>query len=139
MRLNKRRRPPGFAMDMTPMIDVTFQLIIFFMTVSQASQAEFQALELPKLAGSVDQQPTTLTVNVMRDETLILRDKPVTLDGLAAVLREEIDRKQGRPELVSVVLRIDRNLATSSRVNGIFAALRKAGIPRSRIAVQVPQ
>ena len=30
--MSKRKRPPDSELDMTPMIDVVFQLIIFFVT-----------------------------------------------------------------------------------------------------------
>ena len=53
MRLSKRHNP-GLQMNMTPMIDVTFLLLIFFMTVSQVSAVNKEQLELPQLKGSED-------------------------------------------------------------------------------------
>ena len=58
MRLCKRRRPTKVAMNMTPMIDVTFLLLIFFMTVSQVSKLNREQLELPRQQGTEEQQPT---------------------------------------------------------------------------------
>ena len=43
---------------MTPMIDVTFLLLIFFMTVSQVSKLNREQLELPRQQGTEEQQPT---------------------------------------------------------------------------------
>ena len=57
MRLSKRRRDTLAIMDMTPMIDIVFLLLIFFMTVSQVSEINKIQLSLPKLEGSDDQRP----------------------------------------------------------------------------------
>ena len=51
---------------MTPMIDIVFLLIVFFMTVSQISESNKELLQLPQLEGSQDLQPSTLTVNINR-------------------------------------------------------------------------
>ena len=46
----KRKPPPeieAVTFDMTPMIDVTFQLIIFFMLSMDMSQLELENLNMP--------------------------------------------------------------------------------------------
>ena len=53
MKLSKHRRRPDVAFNMTPMIDIVFLLIIFFMTVSQITQVNDEPIELPKLEGSL--------------------------------------------------------------------------------------
>jgi biopolymer transport protein ExbD len=45
---NRWRRREGVSINMTPMIDVVFLLIIFFMLVSNFATAESVLLELPK-------------------------------------------------------------------------------------------
>ena len=57
MRLSKRRRSTKAAMNMTPMIDVAFLLMIFFMTVSQVSKLNREQLELPRQQGTEEQEP----------------------------------------------------------------------------------
>ncbi len=137
MRLSKRRRPLGVGMDMTPMIDVVFQLIIFFMTVSQQSELERLELQLPQLAGILDQEPTTITLNITHDDRLIVSGGVVDLPGLDGLLTRQIVAKQGHPELVEVVLRVDRR-SDSTLVNRVMTRLKRAGISRTRIAVEVP-
>jgi len=47
-RKRKRKKPPKDAkIDMTPMIDVVFLLIIFFMLVTEMSKMEIEAITLP--------------------------------------------------------------------------------------------
>jgi len=49
MRLKKDREQVEAEMDMTPMIDCVFQLIIFFMILTDMSQKDLEVLYLPKV------------------------------------------------------------------------------------------
>jgi biopolymer transport protein ExbD len=79
-------------MDMTPMIDVVFQLIIFFMLVTDMTQQELADLKLPIATESVkdEQQEGRLTVNLLKDGTIQIKRKSFdTLDdpGTQQVIR----------------------------------------------------
>ena len=56
MRLTKRGTTALPDLNMTPMIDVVFQLLIFFMLVPHMSQVNKELLELPKLEGGTEDQ-----------------------------------------------------------------------------------
>ena len=64
MRLSKPRKQGQLGISMTPMIDIVFLLIIFFMTVSQITYVNDEPLELPQLAGTDDQETSTFTINI---------------------------------------------------------------------------
>jgi biopolymer transport protein ExbD len=56
----KPREPQGGAeIDMTPMIDVTFQLIIFFMVVTQITTQENVNLRLPDALAANEEDPAS--------------------------------------------------------------------------------
>ena len=65
--------------DMTPMIDVAFQLIIFFMTVSQMSDAATEPLQLPRQPGEEVQKPKTLIVNVGETGEYRIAGEPLSI------------------------------------------------------------
>ena len=44
----KKKRRIGVAIDMTPMVDVAFLLLIFFMTTTQFQPPEKDKIDLPK-------------------------------------------------------------------------------------------
>lgn len=44
----KKKRRIGISIDMTPMVDVAFLLLIFFMTTTQFQPPEKDKIELPK-------------------------------------------------------------------------------------------
>ena len=134
MRLSKRRRGHGVMFDLTPMIDVVFQLIIFFMTVSQATTADLEAVDLPQLAGAGEAAERDLVVNVTADGKLIIGGAAATPADVEARAKELAARKGGGERLV-VALRVDR-ATTAGAVNPVVAALKRAGVPRGRIAVE---
>ena len=67
-----RAKADDMEMDMTPMIDVVFLLIIFFMIVSQFSNLQVEELTLPYSAfpdeEKEEEDPNILVLNVMFQE-----------------------------------------------------------------------
>ncbi len=137
MRLSKRNREPNAAINMTPMIDVVFLLIVFFMTVSQVSEANHAPVQLPQLKGSKDQSPKTLTINVTSADVIMISGNAVSLTEVINITLQEIQRA-GNADMVTVVLRADLT-ASSETVNDIVDAMSQLKVRRIRFAVQVPQ
>lgn len=124
---------------MTPMIDVVFQLLIFFMTISsQVSQVERAPLELPQLPGAEDQRPTSMTVNIDEQARIVVDGREMTIAELVSLVSEALDRAGGDANLVTVVIRADRRIA-SRPVNEVVSALTRMQITRVRFAVEVPK
>jgi biopolymer transport protein ExbD len=55
--LSKHEGSGAVTMDMTPMIDMVFQLIIFFMLITDLSQRELEELQLPTAHAAVEDKP----------------------------------------------------------------------------------
>jgi biopolymer transport protein ExbD len=138
MRLTRQRRSHRATMNMTPMIDIVFLLLIFFMTVSQVSEINKERLELPRLKGSMDQDLTTLTINVSREGTLRVAGDAISLAGLIAVVEDELARRGGDTGQLTVVVRSDQR-GTSRMTNEVIRGLGRLGVGRVRIAVEQPQ
>ena len=72
--MSKKGRPDTeVEIDMTPMIDVTFLLVIFFIIVNDLTQSELEDLKLPVAmqAGHDDPPKGRPILNVMPDGTVI--------------------------------------------------------------------
>jgi len=138
MRLTKHRRNTRPEMDMTPMIDIVFLLIIFFMTVTQVSKLNKEQLELPKLKGTEDQKPSVLTVNVTETGEIRVSGRTLSSGDFVSLVNRELRRVGDDPNLLGIVIRADQRGA-SAGVNAVVAALNKLQIQRVRIAVEVPQ
>ncbi len=138
MRLSKRRAATRVSMNMTPMIDIVFLLIIFFMTVTQVSEINRERMELPQQAGSEDQKPAILTINIDKTGQILIAGVIYELSDMIAMIADELVRLNDDPSRLTVVMRADQR--TTCRVpNEVINALTRLQIHRVRVAVQVPR
>ena len=74
MKLTKDRPSQDAEMDMTPMIDIVFQLIIFFMLITDMSQKELETLVLPVAVTAAPDEPDPTEVrpivNILSDGSI---------------------------------------------------------------------
>jgi biopolymer transport protein ExbD len=114
--------------NMTPMIDVVFQLIIFFLLSSHLARQETHLpLPLPAadsgMVEAADNQPR-LTVNVLADGTLLVANRPISPGDLVSLLR---NRRAMHGDELEVRIRGDRDVLYS-RIDPVLLACAKAGI-----------
>jgi biopolymer transport protein ExbD len=134
MRFVKPKLPVSAEMDMTPMIDVCFQLIAFFMFVLNFSEIDTdQRINLPasELARPPDApyaQP--LTVQMTADDTILFAGDEMVAQALQSALNREAQIIKAYPNKklsdVTVVIRADR-LAKAGKVQEIIQMCQKAG------------
>ncbi len=122
----KSNKKLGF--NMTPMIDVVFLLIIFFLVSSHLSKQENQIeLQLP-IAASADEDPNQqtprVTINVNAAGDYSLAGRPITADRLSKQFADVIAQK-GKD--LEVRIRGSRS-APYRAVEPIMLACTKAGI-----------
>ncbi|PQO46157.1 ExbD/TolR family protein [Blastopirellula marina] len=138
MRLSKKRVQHTKGMDITPMIDIVFLLLIFFITVTQVSETNREQVSLPELKGSEDQKRTSLVVNVRENGQIVVAGNEMEVADVAFLVGKELETNGGDPGLVTVVVRIDQR-ATCQTPNALVTQLASQGITKIRLAVQVPQ
>jgi biopolymer transport protein ExbD len=133
-------RPPPrhratVQINMTPMIDVTFLLIIFFLLSSHLAQQETQLeLDLPSAASgrqAVDDERPRLSVNVSSDGSVMLgstETEPQEMGRRLAIERERLGND------LEVRIRADRSVPYSA-VEPILLACAEAEIWNVTFAV----
>ena len=135
--MGKRLRPARgseLGINLTPMIDVVFLLLIFFVLIAQSSQRQWAQVELPEPKPSAAKyvySPEVMTITVICDQQgklLAYQSKgqmisPEQAGRLTQILR---DRKRANPQ-VEVNLRADRR-ADGKVVEALMAACAKVGI-----------
>ena len=93
MRIEREPPPPAEA-DLTPMIDMTFQLIAFFMVLinfSQSEQNDKVVLPTSELARPVDAPiEYPIIVHLTRDGSVVIGGEEVSLKALRSRLNPEI-------------------------------------------------
>ncbi len=87
------------GLNLTPMIDVVFLLLIFFMLATTFMDPERDVnLDLPKASdiGTTDEQPDELVINVLEDGTIIVGGQQLDDNGLLATLRQAATKDPDR-------------------------------------------
>ena len=104
MRIPTRTQRTEVGFNMTPMIDVVFLLIIFFMTVTQVSEINKEQLELPQQEGSTDQLNSNVTINVDREGQVIISGNRVTVPEMVGLMIEPPTSM--RPRATQMILKL---------------------------------
>ena len=112
-------------LQMAPMIDMVFLLIIFFMTASHLSSQKNMDLDIPDArSGTVPKErPDRWTVNILRDGSVFSGQQPVPLDELRARVAARVQADPG----VKVYLRADK-LTPHRQVRLVMNAMAEAGV-----------
>lgn len=132
------QRDEQATINLTPLIDIVFLLIIFFMVgtkFSELDEAEKNlALQVPQVTDTkaLTEAPRKRNVNVMKDGTILLDREPVSLDQLyqrLAAAREQYQQ-------TGVVVRGDSE-SIYQHVADVIATCRRAEITDLSISVRV--
>jgi biopolymer transport protein ExbD len=88
--MTSRRLQPKITIDMTPLIDVILQLIIFFMITTTFRAAPGISLDLPGSKTAQTVSSSALSVVVMSENEIYVDKTRTTLQGLPDTLRQRI-------------------------------------------------
>lgn len=131
-----RDEPP--TLNMTPMIDIVFLLIIFFMVGTRFTELSEQEkaidLSVPavKSSGLPAPPPAKRQINVFREGSITLDSEPVSLDELETRLTSDKRANSG----LGVIIRGDSQVVYQ-QIADVLAACRSAGIADVGISVRV--
>jgi biopolymer transport protein ExbD len=129
----RREEEDSFAMDMTPLIDVVFLLIIFFMVSTVfVDFSRKMDINLPTSKSSlVDETPKTLEIQMSKDKKITLSGKSITILGLEQALAK-LDMKSKKQ---TAVIRADKILPYGEVIQ-VMGLLQKSGILDISVAVK---
>src|SRR5262245_9062046 len=117
----KKKRRIGIAIDMTPMVDVAFLLLIFFMTTTQFQPPEKDKIELPKSSSEAKSpESDIITIAVTKAPRVVVIYKQHTADG-------------------AVEQRLEINPATLTTDLGDALKRARAANPAARVVVKMDQ
>jgi biopolymer transport protein ExbD len=131
MKLRKSRSYRRGRIEIIPMIDVMFFLLVTFMLASLSMQSlNSLTVNLPQGdAPNLLQHKEPLTLTITKESHVFLDKTPVTLESLAFVLKPQV---QGDP---GVVVNADSAAAEGTVVQAMLQA-RRAGVEHFLIAVK---
>ena len=136
---SSRSRVSVPEIDMTPMIDIVFLLIIFFMVAAQFARESNVELNLPTEQGEQDteQDPNKLVLNILPSGEIILDNTNGVVDLteleflIKAVIAEDGATWQ------NITIRADEDSSTKV-LNDVLVILNKQGLSATRIATVQP-
>ena len=132
----KRRLSPSIKADMVPMIDVVFQLVIFFMVSSTFLQTPGISITLPESSTAEAVEMTRMVITVVSEDELYLNKDIYTMTGLEEALSAVTDEE--KEQINAVIIEGDENVSYEllvkvldmlriNRFEGVNLKMRKAG------------
>lgn len=132
----KRRLSPSIKADMVPMIDVVFQLVIFFMVSSTFLQTPGISITLPESSTAEAVEMTRMVITVVSEDELYLNKDIYTMTGLEEALSAVTDEE--KEQINAVIIEGDENVSYEllvkvldmlriNRFKGVNLKMRKAG------------
>lgn len=133
MRRTRRSRTPmqtGPLLDLAPMVDVIFTLVIFFMVSTTFISLESGLpIDLPQAQGTEAQATDLPTVTITDEGRIYLAGAEVTEASLVAALRPLLSGRETK----TVVMRADQSIEYGLPVR-VMDLLKRAGAERVAIA-----
>ncbi len=136
MRFRARLKPCHNLIDLTPLVDVIFLLLIFFLVTSEILPIKSLLIETPKLSCDQPAKLAQIIVIMDRDHVIYLGSKKEIVD-MASVqerLKEHIAKlKEQNPDSVpTIVLSVDRRVDYGQFLR-LFSQVQECS-PRIRLA-----
>lgn len=124
-----RPKKSSIGLDMAPLIDIIFQLLIFFILTSSFLHPSLE-LKLPKAVQATETRPEHLIISVDQNEKLFVNTMPVSMESLKTHLEPLLAAK--KPEARDVHLRGDQDMPYKTFVE-IMDQARQAGASQINI------
>ncbi|MFH1772538.1 MAG: biopolymer transporter ExbD [Candidatus Omnitrophota bacterium] len=127
MRFKKRLRTDSGLrqIDIAPLIDCIFLLLIFFMLTSSFVVMPGINVRLPKAVTSEEISVQTLTITISSEDIIYLNGEAITIEEVAEFVNEG--------DYSSIFIRADRDSSLGTVV-AIWDSCKKAGIEKISIA-----
>jgi biopolymer transport protein ExbD len=130
----------GKALDsltLTPLIDVVFLLLIFFLVATQFAQDDEQLpIQLPSASNALPMtlEPEELVISVGEDGTYVARGKRLAVREIENVVRQAV---ADNPQRQTVIIRGDRRVPFQ-HVVALLDLMHQLKVPSYRIAAEDP-
>ena len=122
MRFRRPKARKEAAFDLTPLIDVVFLLLIFFMVSTTFATIRYGIkVDLPRTTTPEEKIEENIVISITKDNQIYLGKKWVKEENLVSLLRKEIKRKGSL-----VIINADKEVK-HGRVVRVMDLARKAG------------
>lgn len=119
------------GIDIHPLIDVVFLLLIFFMVTTTFSERPGMKLELPASETADDQPMRELTVVLTYDQRVFFQGREIELTNLSNLLEKALEESSEKMVIISADQRVEygkvvavMDIAKKSGATGLTIATR---------------
>ncbi|CCQ89641.1 putative Biopolymer transport protein ExbD [Nitrospina gracilis 3/211] len=95
------------GLDIAPLVDIVFLLLIFFMLTSTFIRQEGMDIELPKAESSESFDMKSIKIQVQENGTLMAGDKKVGFEELKTILGSAVDKDSSVPIIIEADKKTD--------------------------------
>ncbi len=125
MHVSGRRRKTEPSIDLSPMLDVIFQLILFFLVSTTFASLPGLKMNLPQSSTSVATDVRGVTISVEENGSIWFNEKSVTLETLGECFKD-VELGTFTKETYPISVSADDNV-TNGTIVKIFDAIRLSG------------
>jgi biopolymer transport protein ExbD len=143
----KKKRRIGISIDMTPMVDVAFLLLIFFMTTTQMNPPEKDKITLPE-SNSEAKSPESdiITISVTKSPTVKVSwraggekvEKEIAPQNIAAEMPGILSTARTANPAARMIVKMDKD-AQYGVMADLMPALQQAKAPRFNVQTDLGQ
>lgn len=135
----RRRRRDEAGVDLTPLIDVVFLLLIFFMVSTTFIRETQLKIDLPEASGELQEiEEDIIEITVDRRGDYSVNQQILVNNELDTLLRALRERLGEREPTIRVIITADANAAHADVVRAMDAAGR-VGLSRVSITTRQPE
>jgi biopolymer transport protein ExbD len=135
MRIRRASETAGSLIDITPLVDMMFTLVLFFLVTTSFTEDERDIqVNLPDAVEgkTLSDAAPLITINVRQDGSYFLLDRPMDLTQLRQAVADAIKTKADQ----KVLVRGDK-LALHGHVAAAVLACRQSGVHQANIGYQL--
>jgi len=135
MRIPKNDEGDESIIDVSPLIDIMFILIIFFMVTMTVNEEERDiTVNLPNTDKSLSSAPKAIVINIRKDGSYFFGPRRMKLEGIESELSMMLDSNPNQ----KVLIRGDKE-ALHGNVAAAIATCKKVGINDANIGYKATQ
>jgi len=132
--LNRRKSRAAAAIDIAPMMDMVFILLIFFIVTSTFTRETGVDVSKPKASSARELARESVLIGISRQGTIHINETQVNLGTLRTILRQIVAETPDRP----VIVVADRD-APSGRIVDVLDECNVAKVRKVSISAAVEQ
>ena len=133
----RKQEEPYLTGNLTAMIDVVFQLIIFFVVaISLQNNTNDESITLamaPDGKAEMGKDQREVKIDVHADGSVSIAHTPMSVSVLGAILKKTVADCGGNPDAVPIILRGDETVL-HEKIQGALDACSAAGIVKIKFA-----